>query len=159
MSEMMLQACCAGYGGSAVTVYSMLDNETDALIVSKVAKEMRRDRFKECGIVTNTKIDVWESWFTDDNMPDAIAAYQRRVSEARITFREHGRQADPNNALQVAKVAEKGRAYEVSPDISSAQVAVLMLCWHVDRASAIKQSLDFGDRLIAELQGGGIVSF
>lgn len=145
---MKIQSCASGYQSNAATVYCLMDPDTDKLVVSKIAKNLRRDRFSDSTIVTNTKIiTVWEAFFTDENLPEAIEAFMRLSGEGRIVYRDGTQAANPAHVLQVQKVVEKGRHYEISPEISNAQFATLMAAWHAQNSGRIVEAFAFGDEL------------
>lgn len=154
---MKIQACATGFAGPAATVYALLDDETDELVINKIAKSMRRDRFQDCAIVTNADTTVWESRFTDESFPEAIAAFQRRDAEKRITYSEGAKPADPAAALQMSKVDEGGRKYELSQEITNKQIATLMIAWYADQSKAIADAFAFGDEL-ARLSSGEVLT-
>ena len=61
--------------------------------------------------------------------------------------------ANPANGLQLLKVTEKGRDYEIITSVTNDQIGVLMMCWYAETAQNIKAAMAFGG-LLERLQRG-----
>lgn len=142
-----IQACCAGYQGNSATVYGALDSVTDILVVAKISTQFQPERFQDSRLIANCKVPSWDSMFSDENLDEAIDEYVIRTGDNRIMFKPEAQRAKPQSGLQLLKVTEAGRRYEISPSITNEQMAVLMLCWHLKVVTAIKTAFEFGDML------------
>lgn len=149
---MKIQAICSGYEGRPACVYAGYDAEKDVLVISRVA-DIRLTRFQDFRVVTNCKAEAWDSWFDETHFPDAIEAFNARLGMDRIIFKQDAARANPKTALQLLKVTESGRKYEVSAAISAAQVCTLMIAWHLKAATAIADAFAFGDLLTSMDRG------
>lgn len=143
---MKIQACCAGYEGTPATVFAALEPKSDTLVISKLS-DLRATRFEDCRMVSNTAVESWDAWFDETLFPEAIAAFMDRVNTKRIIFKPEAQRANPKTAIQLLKITEAGRQYEVSATVTNMQVAVLLVCWHLKAAVAIAETFVFGDML------------
>lgn len=157
MSEpVFLQATVGGYeGGRLCSVFATLDEAADSLFVVKVSEKPTATRFKpETRVVTNlANFDSWDQFFTEEHFAAAIAAFNARNNDGRFKFRAECAKVNPSTGLQLLKVTERGREYEIIPTISNEQVAGLLLCWYAETVKAISANMAFGD-LIDKLNRG-----
>lgn len=150
---MNIQAVCGGYEGKQATVFGHLDEDTDKLTIIKLA-DVRFDRFKDCRVVTNLpQVKEWEAMFSEEHLANAIAAFHARNTSGRFATRAEAARANPANGLQLLKVTEKGRDYEIITSVTNDQIGVLMMCWYAETAQNIKAAMAFGG-LLERLQRG-----
>ncbi|WP_293000022.1 hypothetical protein [Nevskia sp.] len=150
---MKLQVTIGGYAGGMVTLYAIHDQSTDVITVGKVG-EFNRARFKDSLVVANVDVDAWDSQFSDLSMQEAVSAWHKRYTTNRLMFSDQAQRANPLNAIQVLKIEERGRKYEINESATSAQIAAIAACWQADLSIKITQAQAFGDDLQTLLRGG-----
>lgn len=153
---MKLQVTIGGFNGGSVTLYAVHDQTTDVITVAKIG-DMNRARFKDSLVVANIDVDAWDSQFSDKNMQEAVAAWHKRNATDRIVFSDQASRANPTSAVQMLKIEESGRKFEITDSATSAQIAVLAACWQADLSYSVASAQAFGSQL-ATLMKGGIIS-
>lgn len=142
---MNIQAIFKGYAGDGVTLYSKWMN--GILVVSKIAP-YRTDRFKDCLIIADADVPARESFFTDDHISDAIAAYMHMKALHEIDFMEAASRANPDRFVQEGDTNTGERRFMVKPQVENYGMAVLATCWQVKRSKTISKNLSLMDSLL-----------
>lgn len=153
---MKLQVTIGGYGGGNVTLYATHNQDTDVITVAKIG-EANRARFKDSLVVANIDVDAWDSQFSDDNLKAAVESWHKRNMTGRLAFSDQAARGNPLNAVQMLKIEESGRKFEITDSATSAQIATLAACWQADLSHAVASAQAFGSNL-ATLMRGGIIS-
>lgn len=154
-APIFMQASVGGYHGERMsTVFATLEPATDVLLVMKIAKNPTPTRYKpDTRVVTNlADMDSWDLFFTEDNLREAIAAFVERKSAGKFKFTGETASANPGAGVQLLKVTERGREYEL-PELRNEQLAGILLCWFAKVHNGITQNAEFGS-LIEKLQRG-----
>lgn len=147
MNQTVLQATCGGYTGDPVTVIAAW-HDAQGLMVGKVSKVMRGRGAPNVSVVSNLTVDAWDAWFSDEVMQDAIDLYRQMQADGRLRFHPDAMRADPTMVIQIRKIEERGRKYELLPETTNAQVATLMLCWFAHSISGVEKSMQVIDSLL-----------
>ncbi len=153
---MKLQVTIGGYASGSVTLYATHNQDTDVITVAKIG-DMNRARFKDSLVVANIDVDAWDSQFTDENLQAAVASWHKRNATGRIVFSDQAARANPTNAVQVLKIEERGRKFEINESATCAQIASVAACWQADLSHSVASAQAFGSNL-ATLMKGGIIS-
>lgn len=147
-----IQASIIGFGQPA-TVFAMYDEKTRILLVSTVAKDYQRERFKECLLITNDLTIERDALFSIDDFKDGIAAFfdfEGSVSTdgktSRLIYQDEAQRAKPT--IEKDDIDSSGYKYRVSADAKSEQIAVLAICLFCHkRLHAVNSALDMFDEL------------
>lgn len=153
---MKIQVTIGGYAGGSVTLYAIHDQDSDVITVGKLG-ELNRARFEDCLVVANIDVDAWDAQFSDLNMQEAVASWHKRHATGRIVFSDMAQRANPINAVQVLKIEERGRKFEINESATSAQIAAIAACWQADTSHAVASAQAFGSQLETLMKGGMIV--
>ena len=144
-----IQTTIVGYDGKAITLFSAYDSESMILIVSAVVP-YRRERVKDCLVITNDpKIDR-DSLFTESDLKPAITAFfnlKGGVSldgkSSRLVFSDKAAMCSPVSAIEKDGIDEGGVKYRINEGVTCSQIAVLATSNYCDtKAAAIEASLD-----------------
>lgn len=147
--DSLIQATFVGYSGEPVTVLSVYDaNERLAVGAIKAYEKAKR---AGCMVITNDATLEWDLFFTEEMLLEAIQAYfTLRNGIAidkgnRLVIGPANNRASPEGAVQPLEVTTGGRKYQVSPDISNAQMALLATCYYAVNATGIAETVAMGD--------------
>lgn len=141
---MNIQAIFKGYAGDGVTVYSRWTN--GILVVSKIVA-YREDRFKDCLIIADADVPARESFFADEHIDDAVAAFMHMDACGELDISDAAARGNPVNSVQAADTTTGQRRFVVKPQVDNAVMAVLASCWQVKRSKTISKSLSMMDAL------------
>jgi hypothetical protein len=140
-----IQAIFKGYAGDSVTVYSKWTS--GILVVSKIVA-YREDRFKDCLVIADAEVPARESFFTDEYISDAIAAYMHMKACGELDISDAAARGNPEHWVQDADTNNGLRRFMVKPQVDNAVMAVLASCWQVKRSKAVSKSLSMMDALL-----------
>lgn len=154
MSELInLQVTISGFQGKPTTLFSSYELVQKILIVAKEAA-FRRDRFKDCLVVTNDPSLPHDKIFSMDDLKEAIAAFQKlkKTYSAdgkvfRLQLSKGAQTCSPDSCVQIEGFDEKGPKYGVSENISCAQMAVLATCLAAAKIDDCEASCNLTDEL------------
>jgi len=157
-----IQATFVGYGGRPCSLFSAYDAAARVLVVGAEA-EYRTERRAGCVVLTNDKGIARDSFFSDADLADAIAAFYTLKSgvaadgkSARIAFADRAARANPEQSIEKDGLDQGGPRYRIAEDITCAQVAALATCHHALRAETIERTVEAAD-FFNRLKRGGIV--
>lgn len=162
-NKLKIQASIAGFNGSPATLYALYDEKQNILVISKEVP-FRSDRFSDCLVVSNVDVDDRDAFFAPEDFNEAMGLFFEMTGFGSIEISDAVARCNPMNQIEKDGVRESGKAaYNLAPDITNGQVAVLSIVWHVSKAKVISRGLDFQDKLLElsladELTGGGIMT-
>ena len=153
MALKKIQTTITGFAGKPATVFSSYNPASKVLVVALVT-DYRTAREDGCLVITNvTDIDR-DLLFPSDKLLDALQAYYRLVNgvaadgkSSRLDFTMRARNANPVGVAQLKELDPTGPKYQLSADMTNAQVAVLVTCWHCVGSDTIDDTLDALDEL------------
>jgi hypothetical protein len=146
-----IQAIFAGFMNKPAALYSVYDDERLVLAVSVMA-EFTRERREGCVLITNdSTLPDYDVLFTEEKFQDAISCYFTLLNgvavdnaSKRLVIADKAMRSDPAIALEVDGMNETGTKYRISPDITSAQMAVLATAWYAaTKAGLADRVIDF----------------
>lgn len=147
MSNLIIQSTISGYSGTAVTLMSVLDENTGILVVAK-SIEFREDRSDEAAaLISNLDLPDLDKRFTDDMLRDAIRSYFTRSAQGTISILDQLNRFRPDNQIEKESVDERGQKYRLNADISNGQVAVLAAVAMADLQRGSSAAIAFMDEL------------
>ncbi len=154
-----IQSTFIGYGGKPCTLFSLLDSETNILVVSAEG-EYRKERRDGCVVITNDKGIPRDRLFADDDIKDAINAFYSLKNgiavdgkSSRLAFSERAQRANPESSIEKDGIDQSGPRYRIAENITCAQMATLATCLHAMKSSSIESALDMADELTRLLSG------
>jgi hypothetical protein len=153
---MKIQASIAGFGKQAATVYGLYDEESGYLVVNKIAKAYRDDRFENCLVISNQNLKTRDVLFSEEMLQEAITSFFDLQNSGRLRIEDAAQQCNPSNRIEQDEVKESGRSYRMQ-GIDDSQIAVLAMCHYVKRAQTIDAVLSMQDALLS-LSKGSILS-
>jgi hypothetical protein len=166
-----IQTNIAGYGGKPCSLFSVYETDTQILSVIKDTDYKKNRQKPDYVLISNDKNADYDCLFTELNFSQGIedfftllngVAFDGRSS--RLVFDDKIARANPKTSLQKNGYTENGQRFELSPDISSLQVAVLATCFYANsKAGAIESTLSMFEQLneidyFAVLKSGGMIS-
>ncbi|SET41480.1 hypothetical protein SAMN05216326_12568 [Nitrosomonas marina] len=154
-----IQSTFSGYGGGACTLFSLYDTDTNVLAIG-VQAEFRKERRKDCIVITNDHDIDRDTLFTDDDIKAAISAFyalQQGVASdgkgARLVFSERAARSNPASSIEKDGIDVNGPRYRISENVTCGQMAALATCLHAIKAGKVEQMLGMAGEL-AKLTGG-----
>jgi len=159
-----IQTTISGFGGKMMTLYSAYAEDTGVLVISREAA-FRRDRLRDCMVITNEPGIERDATFSNDDIADAIVAYYALLSgvatdekSPRLVFGQQAQRANPDSVIEKDGADTRGPKYRVSEGISCLQMAALASCWYAyrkaDTAAKVFDMMDtIYDAQVAIMQG------
>ncbi len=155
-----IQSTFIGYGGKPCTIFSLLDSETNILVVSAEGEYRKARRDDHIVVITNDKGIPRDRLFADDDIKDAINAFyslKNGIAEdgrsSRLTFSERAQRANPESSIEKDGIDQSGPRYRIAENITCTQMATLATCLHAMKSSSIESALDMADELTRLLSG------
>lgn len=149
---MRIQATISGFTGEAVTLLSVLHEDTGVLVIAKKVR-FREERIEapegepQFAVVTNLDLPDMDMRFTDAHLRNAIRDYFTRRAQGTLDMAEGVRQFEPDQRIEQDGVDENGRRYRISSDISNAQIAVLATVAFISNQGGIRAVTSAMDEL------------
>lgn len=163
IKDTLIQATFIGYSGEPATVLSVYD-AAERLAVGSI-KNYEKERRPGCVVITNDTTLERDLFFTEEMLLEAIQAYftLRNGIAAdkgnRLVIGPANNRASPEGAVQPLEVTPAGRKYQVNPDISNAQMALIATCYFAVNAVAIAKTVEDADEITKMVKGiAGILS-
>ena len=147
--DTLIQATFVGYQGEPCTVFSVYDS-TERLAVGAI-KNYQKARREGCVVITNDTTLERDLFFTDEMLAEAISGYftlRNGIAKDggnRLVIGQTNNRASPEGAVQALEVSTNGRKYQINPEISNAQMALLATCYYALSATAIVETIELGD--------------
>ncbi|SEN72092.1 hypothetical protein [Nitrosomonas marina] len=155
-----IQSTFSGYGGGACTLFSLYDTDTNVLAIG-VQAEFRKERRKDCIVITNDPDIDRDRLFTDDDIKAAISAFyalQQGVASngkgSRLGFSETAARSNPTSSIEKDGIDVNGPRYRISENVTCGQMAALATCLHAIKAGKVDQMLGMADELSMLMMGG-----
>lgn len=163
-----IQATVTGYGGKPATLFSSYDAEVGILAVVALAS-YREERRETCVVVTNDPRIPRDSWFSNEQFPDAIRAYNelaRGVASDGVSQRfqlgERAQLAAPQSAIEQDGFDESGPKFRLNSAMTNAQVAALATAWyalrHAGKADDVRGMLGALSEIVSSINSGRVVT-
>lgn len=146
MTTVLIQAEVSGYQGRAANLLGALDTESGLLIV---AKELAAgERTEGATVISNDpRAERRDGLFTEDRLTDAIRLYFRATATDMVELHEGMSKHDPAHKIQRDGVGEGGTKYQLSPEVTNGNVAVLALIEAADKTYKAQAASDFSGEL------------
>lgn len=149
--------------GKPASLFGVIDTETGVLNIVMAASS-RKDRQKDCILISNGHKANCDFAFDESKFKDAISSYYRLKGG----FAEDNKtpllmispkvgSSDPSSSIELNGVSDSGMDYRIAPEISNLQLGVLAMCLYVDQDSKVSDCLDMHDE-ISELMLGNWVT-
>lgn len=158
-----IQATFIGYGGSACSLFSALDPDTDMLVIGAQA-EYRTQRRNGCIVLTNNPEIPRDSLFTEDDIKSAIAAFYalkagvaKDNKSSRLVFSDRAARANPEQSIEKDGIDESGQKFRISESVTCSQIAALATCLYAMRAGTVERAVQMMEDF-SVLSAGGIIS-
>jgi hypothetical protein len=126
VSELVtMQAEIVGYHGQPVNLLAMLDPASGYVIVSDELTP--GERLPGALVVTNNPRGERDRLFTEEAFQDAIRQFYSAKHTSLLEIMSAVSKHDPQARIQTAGFNESGTRYELSPDTTNGNVAILAL--------------------------------
>lgn len=157
IKDRLIQATFIGYTGEPCTVFSVYDG-AERLAVGAV-KNYRKTRREGCVIISNDATIERDLFFTEDMLMDAVQAYftlrngVARDGMNRLVIGSANNRASPEGAVQPLELTTAGRKYQIAPEITNAQMALIATCYYAVNATAIAETVSMVDDFTKMIRG------
>lgn len=147
--DTLIQATFVGYQGDPCTLFSVYDS-SERLAVGAI-KNYQKARRDKCVVITNDVTIERDLFFTEEMLMEAIQSYftlRNGIATDggnRLVIGQTNNRASPEGAVQTLELSTSGRKYQVNPEITNAQVALLATCYYATSATAIVETIEMGD--------------
>lgn len=158
-----IQCSIGGFSGAPVTLFAAHDNDTGIVTVASV-NALRRERYKDCVVITNIVGIESDERFDESRLRDAIDAWNAlrhdRLADgsARLLYSEQARRANPATVIEADGMSERGRQYRLAESAGNETVATLVACLWAYRADTRANVLDVADSMANRLLRGEAVT-
>lgn len=143
-----IQTNIIGFEGRPCTLYSSYD--TDKRILTIVASMPYQSKSREgCVLVSNDPSVHRDSPFSDRDMREAVSAffairdgYAADGHSTRLNFGRRAKQIQPDSFIDIEGTDEKGKIFNVKPDITNEGVALLATCRYAVTGDGMNKTVD-----------------
>jgi hypothetical protein len=142
-----IEVSICGYEGPGITLICALKTDTNVVVIAAEEREAREVRREGFALVTNQHLDAADWLFTDDHIRKAIASYFTRSTQGTLDIIEQLGRHDPKNSIVKVGFDENGPRYQIAPDITNGQLAVLAACGFADRQLSLCAAESVADEL------------
>lgn len=143
---MLLQISISGYSGAATTLICFIDEDSDAMIVSK-SVPFSEKRMKNCVHISNMDLPERDFFFEETMLRDAIMTYFRRSAQGTLDVMEELSRYKPDNKIEMDAVQASGTQYRIDPTIDNGQMAVLAAVAYATHISPMEKSMSMMEDL------------
>lgn len=153
MSVITLQVEINGYKGPAVNLLAACDagepGDAEATGLVIVSQELPPGSREPGAMVTSNdpRAAARDLLFDESMIAAAIDLYFRAESTGMLELLAPVQKHNPSGAVQVRGVAAAGTRYELNPDLTNGQVAVLALMYASHRSLSVEDTTDFADEM------------
>ncbi|KVN83420.1 hypothetical protein [Burkholderia ubonensis] len=142
MSVIALQAEITGYKGPAVNILAAVDGGTGLVIVSQ--EVAFGERSPGALIVCNDpRAPSRDLLFDEGKLAGAIERYFRADSTGMVELLSAVQRHKPSNAIQATGLDASGTRYQLSPEITNGQIAVLAIVYAASNSLSIEDTAEF----------------
>jgi hypothetical protein len=142
LSVITLQAEINGYKGQAVNILAAVDGGTGLVIVSQ--EVAFGERTPGALIVSNDpRAPSRDMLFDEGKLAGAIDRYFRADSTGMVELLASVQRHKPTNAIQVGGVDASGTRYQLSPEITNGQIAILAIMYAAGNTLSIEDTSEF----------------
>lgn len=138
----------AGYQGEPVTLYAAYDPANDVLLVARDDKYTPGPRDGYLKITNQERDEARDALFSDEDLSDAISAFFELDGLRLLTLSDTVRRHNPSARIERDGITEAGVKYRISPDMSCAQVGVMVACLFANRQRGVRAADSFFSQLI-----------
>ncbi|WP_109479120.1 hypothetical protein [Paraburkholderia sp. C35] len=153
MSVVTLQAEINGYKGQAVNLLAAVDagdpGAADGTGLVIVSQELPLGHREPGAMMTSNdpRAPARDLLFDESMIAAAIDLYFRADSTGMIELLSPVQRFNPGGAVQVRGVAATGTRYELNPEITNGQIAVLALMYAANRSMSVADTSEFADEM------------
>ena len=143
-----IQTNIIGFEGRPCTLYSSYNTEKRILTI--VASMPYQPKGREgCVLVSNDQSVHRDSTFSDKDMREAISAffairdgYAADGHSTRLNFVGRAKKIQPDGFIEIEGTDEKGKIFNVKPDITNEDVALLATCRYAVTGDGMSKTVD-----------------
>lgn len=150
----LVQASIASFGTRPETLFSMMDEESGAILVSKATALQLKRRAGAIVITDDPGIIDRDALFQMADLGAAVAAYGevQAGGKARLDYAQGLERCRPS--VESDGYDASGPKWRINPGITAGQAAVLVTCWYVRGVGQhVGQAMAMMDDLAAILSG------
>lgn len=146
MSVITLQAAITGYKGQAANLLAAVDGDSGLVIVSQ--EVAIGGRTPGALLVSNDpRAAERDMLFDEGKLAGAIERYFRAEATGMVELLAAVQRHKPTNQIQVAGIDASGTRYQLSPEITNGQVAVLAIMYAATNSLSIEETADFAQEM------------
>lgn len=146
MSDVLIQAEVSGYQGRATNLLGALDTDSGMLIVVKELSV--GERTANAIVISNDpRTERRDGLFTEDKLQDAIRLFFRATATEMVELHESMSKHNPAHKIQRDGIGENGTKYQLAPEVTNGNVAVLALIEAADKTYKAQSASDFSGEL------------
>jgi hypothetical protein len=142
-----MQAEIVGYFGQAVNLRAMLDPSSGFIIISDELAQ--GERVPGALMVTNDPRGERDRLFVEEAFQDAIRQFYSAKHTGLLEIMSAVAKHDPQARIQTAGFNESGTRYELSPDTTNGNVAILALVNAATITLKANDAMDMGEEMAA----------
>lgn len=149
-AAVLMRINIAGYAGAPATLFGAYDPDTDVLAIIKEAKEYEggpRNGFLK---ITNQQRDAaFDGLFLEDETREAILAFHDLEALKLLMLQGDAKRANPASRIERNGMDEGGIKFNIHPETTNAQVAVLAACLYAGRQRGFQKATAFFSEMTA----------
>lgn len=145
-----LRVNVAGHAGDAVSLFCAFDPANEVLIVAVANPYEAGQREGFLRVTTQEQDECFDAVFLEEDMRDAINAFFGLDALQLISLSEKARQHDPKHRIERDGIDEHGTKFRINPDITNAQVAVLIASFYAKRQRNVARTSNLMKILLDE---------
>lgn len=142
-----IEVCICGYEGQPITLICALKTDTNVMVIAAEEREVREVRREGFALVTNQQLDAADWLFSDDHIREAITSYFARSAQGTLDIVDKLGRHNPMNSIVKVGFDERGPRYQIVPDITNGQLAILAACGYADRQLSLCAAESMADEL------------
>lgn len=144
-SNVLMRVNVSGFSGLPTSMFCAYDPNTDVLAIMKDVTYEAGDRAGFLKITNSDKDEALDALVREEDFRPAILAYFELDALKLLVLKEAMQRANPTNRIERDKVDESGMNYRIAPDISNAQVGVLLAALYAKRQKDSDMAMDMAD--------------
>ena len=144
-----LQVNVSGYSGEPCTVLAIID-EDGVFFVDMIKHKTKRVNDEVLMITYSPSSSNGDIAFNDKDLYKSISCAFDLYSRKMVHFLEsikNSNQLDPRTRVQLGKVTETGKDYQLSSEITNSQIAFLCVAWAHNIVDAQNSIADFASEI------------
>lgn len=144
-----VQVNVSGYGSEPCTVLAVID-EDGIWFINEISYQTERKSRDVMMITYSPSTNAGDIAFTDKDLSKAISLTFDLQSRKMVRFApefKNSAQFDPKTRVQLGKVTETGKDYQLSSEITNKQMAYLCTAWAFHVVEAQESVADFAKQI------------